>query len=49
MIDMDDSDVAFSHNGKEFSFAASEYADDIDCPVIEVTWYGAVGIQQLAE
>ena len=42
VIDMDDDDVAFSHNGKEFSFAASSYADDIDCPVIEVTWYGAV-------
>ena len=42
VIDMDDSDVAFSHDGTEFSFAASGDADDIDCPVIEVTWYGAV-------
>ena len=42
VIDMDDSDVAFSHDGTEFSFAASGDADDIDCPVIEVMWYGAV-------
>ena len=42
VVDMDDSDVAFSHDGTKFSFAASSYADDIACPVIEVTWYGAV-------
>ncbi len=41
VIDMDDSDVAFSHNGTLFSFSGSEYADSIDCPVMEVTWYGA--------
>ena len=42
VIDMDDNDVAFSHDGTGFSFAASGKVDDIDCPVIEVTWYGAV-------
>ena len=42
VIDMNDDYVTFSHNGKEFSFAASEYADNIDCPVINVTWYGSV-------
>ena len=43
VIDMDDdSNVAFSHDGTGFSFAASEYAESIDCPVMEITWYGAV-------
>ena len=42
VIDMDASDVAFSHNGAKFSFAASDKAKYIDCPVIMVTWYGAV-------
>ncbi len=42
VIDMDDDDVAFSHNGTRFRFSGSGYADSIGCPVIEVTWYGAV-------
>ena len=41
VIDMDDSDVAFSHNGTLFSFSGSGYADSIGCPVMEVTLYGA--------
>ena len=41
VIDMDDGDVAFSHDGTLFSFSGSEYADSIGCPVMEVTWYGA--------
>ena len=41
VIDMDDSDVAFSHDGTLFSFSGSGVADSIDCPVMEVTWYGA--------
>ena len=41
VIDMDDSDVAFSHDGTLFSFSGSGYADSIDCPVMKVTWYGA--------
>ncbi len=34
--------TAFSHDGTKFIFSISEKADDIDCPVMEVTWYGAV-------
>ena len=41
VIDMADSDVAFSHDGTLFSFSGSGVADSIDCPVMEVTWYGA--------
>ncbi len=41
VIDMDDEDVAIRH-GSRFTFSGSEYASNIECPVIEVTWYGAV-------
>ena len=41
VIDMDDDDVAIRHGGR-FTFSGSEYASNIECPVIEVTWYGAV-------
>ena len=42
LIDMDDSDCAVSHNGTSFYFDGSSYVGSEDCPVIEVTWYGAV-------
>ncbi|MCK4358496.1 MAG: SUMF1/EgtB/PvdO family nonheme iron enzyme [Candidatus Cloacimonetes bacterium] len=42
LIDMDDPDCAISHNGTSFYFDGSNYAISADCPVIEVTWYGAV-------
>ena len=42
LIDMYYGNAVFSHDGTEFSFAASGSADNIDCPVIKVTWYGAV-------
>ena len=41
MIDMDDSNCAIEHDGS-FYFAGSRRAESEDCPVIEVTWYGAV-------
>ncbi len=40
-IKMDDIDCAIDHNGSSFYFAGSSFATIIDCPVIEVTWYGA--------
>lgn len=40
LIDMDDSDCAIDHNGS-FYFGGSSYAASAECPVIEVTWYGA--------
>ncbi len=40
LIDMDDEDCAISHNGR-FYFKGSSYASSENCPVIEVTWYGA--------
>ncbi len=41
VIDMDGDAVAFSHDGTLFRFSGSGHADSIDCPVMEVTWYGA--------
>jgi formylglycine-generating enzyme required for sulfatase activity len=41
LIDMDDSDCAIGHNGSVFYFKGSTYAPTSNCPVIEVTWYGA--------
>ena len=41
LIDMSSSYCAVSHNGS-FYFEGSSKADDENCPVIEVTWYGAV-------
>ncbi|MCK4448694.1 MAG: SUMF1/EgtB/PvdO family nonheme iron enzyme, partial [Candidatus Marinimicrobia bacterium] len=41
LIDMDDSDCAISYRSGSFYSKGSKYADDIKCPVIEVTWYGA--------
>lgn len=40
-IDMDDSDCAIGHDGSEFYFDGSSHSSTSDCPVIEVTWYGA--------
>lgn len=40
-IDMDDPDCAIGHRDNGFYFKGSTYATDINCPVIEVTWYGA--------
>ena len=45
-IDMDDSDCAISHNGSDFFFSGSTSALTSDCPVIEVTWYGANAYSQ---
>ncbi len=43
LIDMDDIyGCAVSHNDTSFYFNGNSYGvDDIECPVIEVTWYGA--------
>ena len=41
LIDMDDSDCAIDYNDI-FYFGGSNYASSTDCPVIEITWYGAV-------
>lgn len=40
-IDMNDSGCAIAHNGSSFYFVGSSYAPTSNCPVIEVTWYGA--------
>jgi formylglycine-generating enzyme required for sulfatase activity len=41
LIDMDDPDCAIGHSGSAFYFKGSTYAPTSNCPVIEVTWYGA--------
>ncbi len=41
LINMDDSDCAVGYKNGKFYFKGSDYAEDILCPVIEVTWYGA--------
>jgi formylglycine-generating enzyme required for sulfatase activity len=40
-IDMNVSDCPIDHNGTSFYFGGSSKAPTADCPVIEVTWYGA--------
>ncbi len=40
-IDMDDEDCAVGYRSGSFYFKGSKYADYENCPVIEVTWYGA--------
>ena len=40
-IDMDDEDCAIGYRNGKFYFKGSSYANDEDCSVIEVTWYGA--------
>jgi formylglycine-generating enzyme required for sulfatase activity len=40
-IDMNGSYCAIDHNGSSFYFGGSNHAPTADCPVIEVTWYGA--------
>ncbi len=40
-IDMDDPDCAIDHNGSDFYFGGSSSALTSDCPVIELSWYGA--------
>jgi len=40
-IDMDGYSCAVDHNGSSFYFGGSTNAPTSNCPVIEVTWYGA--------
>jgi len=40
-IDMSSSYCAIDHDGSSFYFVGSDKAPTSDCPVIEVTWYGA--------
>ncbi len=40
-IDINDDDCAIGYRNGKFHFKGSEYAPDLNCPVIEVTWYGA--------
>ena len=40
-IDMDDTGCAIGYTGGSFYFKGSSNATEEDCPVIEVTWYGA--------
>jgi formylglycine-generating enzyme required for sulfatase activity len=40
-IDMDGLDCPIKHNGSTFYFSGSRYSDTDDCPVLEVSWYGA--------
>jgi serine/threonine protein kinase len=40
-IDIDDPDCAIGYKDGGFYFKGSKYASEINCPVIEVTWYGA--------
>lgn len=42
IIDMDDENCAISHNGSSFYFSGSDYAPKVECPIIEITWFGAV-------
>jgi len=42
LIDMDDFFCAIDHDGSSFYFVGSAYANNADCPVIQVTWYGSV-------
>ena len=41
LIDMDNYNCAIDFNGS-FYFGGSNYASNIECPVIEVTWYGGL-------
>ena len=47
-IDMNATDCAIDHNSSIFYFVGSSYATTADCPVIEVTWYGAYAYTQWA-
>ena len=40
-IDMDDVDCAIGYRNGKFYFKRSKFAGNLNCPVIEVTWYGA--------
>uniref|UniRef100_UPI00321780FC SUMF1/EgtB/PvdO family nonheme iron enzyme n=1 Tax=uncultured Draconibacterium sp. TaxID=1573823 RepID=UPI00321780FC len=40
-IYIDNSDCAIDYSGSKFVFGGARYASSADCPVIEVTWYGA--------
>lgn len=42
LIDMDDTACAISYDENSFYFSGSNYATSEDCPVIVITWYGAV-------
>ncbi len=41
-IDMDDADCAIGYRNGRFYFKGSSVAPSADCPVVEVSWYGAV-------
>lgn len=45
-IDINDCDCAIGYKNGKFYFKGSEYALTPDCPVIEVTWYGAAAYCQ---
>ena len=47
LIDMNGNNVAFSHDGTEFSFTASEKVENINCPVMDGDVVRSRGIQQL--
>ena len=40
-IDMNDINCAIGYRNEKFYFKGSKYANDEDCPVTEVTWFGA--------
>jgi formylglycine-generating enzyme required for sulfatase activity len=40
-FDMDDDDCAIGYNGSSFYFEGSSHGPTADCPMMEVTWYGA--------
>jgi len=42
LISIDGSACAITHDGSSFYFKGSVYADTINCPMIYVTWYGAL-------
>ncbi len=42
LLDLDDSYCAINWNGSELVFGGSSYASDVQCPCIEITWYGSV-------
>ncbi len=42
VINIDNSDCGIAHDGTSFSFVGSNIAANENCPVIFVTWYGAV-------
>ena len=41
LIDLDDSDCVIEYDESSFIFSGNEYVPSIECPAIEITWYGA--------